>query len=80
MIEEALKVANNDAMNSKFMRSLVKSGMDITGDANTTHPLLTKLKISLATELLKLKNFTMNINSSQAEKKISTRWLIQMDL
>lgn len=69
MIEEALKVANNDAMESKFMRSLVKLVMDITGDANTTHPLLTKLEISLATELLKLKDFTMNINSSQTEKR-----------
>jgi hypothetical protein len=45
MIEEALKLANNNALESNSMRSFDEPVKDIASDANTTHPLLVKLKI-----------------------------------
>lgn len=49
------------------MQSLADTVTDITGAANITYPLLTKLKISSA-ETLALEDFTNNMNSLQVGK------------
>ena len=71
MIEEALKLANSDMLESTSSRSIVEPGTDITTAASPTHPLLAKLKISSA-ERSALEDFTDTLNSSQAEKDKQT--------
>lgn len=67
MMEETLKLANNDALESNSMRPLAEPVTDSTS-TDITHPLLAMLKISSA-ERSALEDFTNNLNSSQAEKE-----------
>ena len=68
MIEEALKLANTDMLESSSARSIAEPGTEITAAAAIpSHPLLAKLKISSA-ERSALEDFTENLNASQAEK------------
>ena len=68
MIEEALKLANTDMLESSSARSLAEPGTEVSAAAAIpSHPLLAKLKISSA-ERSALEDFTDNLNASQAEK------------
>ena len=74
MIEEALRLANNDALESTSTRSLAEPSQESCNLAATTdnaHPLLAKLKISSA-ERSALEDFTETLNSSQTEKDKQT--------
>ena len=70
MIEETLKLANNDALESNSMRPVAEPVTD-SRSTDITHPLLAMLKISSA-ERSALEDFTDNLNSSQAEKDKQT--------
>ena len=63
MIEETLRLANNDALESNSSHSAVITVSDGTGAHGTAHPLLAKLKIS-SMEMASLEDFTEDINSS----------------
>ena len=71
MIEETLKLANNDALEGNSSQSAVVPVNEGSGSNNTSHPLLAKLKIS-STEMVSLEDFSDDINSSQAEKEKQT--------
>ena len=74
MIEEALKLANNDALESTSTRSITEQNLEIssaTDTASNAHPLLAKLKISSA-ERSALEDFTETLSSSQTEKDKQT--------
>lgn len=68
MIEETLKLANNDALEGNSSHSVVIPVSDGCNTNSTAHPLLAKLKIS-STKMVSLEDFTEDINSSQAEKE-----------
>ena len=68
IIEEALKLANTEMLESSSARSIAELDTEITAAAAIpSHPLLTRLKISSA-ERSTLEDFTENLNTSQAEK------------
>jgi hypothetical protein len=67
MIEETLKLANNDALDANSSHTAVTIVGEGSGAHSTAHPLLAKLKIS-SIEMASLEDFTEDINSSQAEK------------
>lgn len=67
MIEETLKLANNDALDANTSHIAVAATTEGTGVNNTVHPLLAKMKIS-SVEMAALEDFTEDISSSQAEK------------
>ena len=71
MIEEALKLANTDMLESSSARYITEPGFENTAAASPSHPLLAKLKISSA-ERSALEDFTDTLNSSQAEKDKQT--------
>jgi hypothetical protein len=74
MIEEALRLANNDALDSTSLRSIIEPNTETcnnTADTDTTHPLLAKMNISSA-ERSVLEDFTETLSSSQTEKDKQT--------
>jgi hypothetical protein len=74
MIEEALRLTNNDALESTSTRSIAELSLEANNPVATTdnvHPLLAKLKISSA-EISALEDFTETLNSSHTEKDKQT--------
>ena len=63
MIEETLKLANNDALEANSSHNDAVPVNDGSGVNITVHPLLAKLKIS-SMEMVALEDFTEDINSS----------------
>ena len=68
MIEEALKLANIDALQTHTALSVTVTTNDTNIASSNAHPLLSKLKIS-SVEMTALKDFTKYIHFSQAEKE-----------
>ena len=68
MIEEALKMANNDALETHAALPVAVTAGATFGTSSTAHPLLSKLKIS-SVEMTALEDFTEDIQSSQTEKE-----------
>ena len=64
MIEETLKLANNDALEANSSHIAVVAASNGNGAHSTVHPLLAKLKIS-SMEMAALEDFIEDINSSQ---------------
>ena len=71
MIEETLKLANNDALEANSSHNAVVTANKDNSANDTIHPLLAKLKVS-SMEMVALEDFTEDISSSQAEKKKQT--------
>lgn len=70
-LENALKAANEDALEAVSSRNLIPPPNTETGSASNTHPLLAKLRISPA-DRTALEDFNENIQCSQSEKDKTT--------
>ena len=71
MIEETLKLANNDALEANSSHTAVVATNEGIDANNTVHLLLAKLKIS-SMDMAAFEDFTEDINSSHAENDKQT--------